>query len=90
MLLLSLGSLVISIIGYGGLIIAANKLYTVGNYEFKEVWSRSKGRSFHILGIYVRIFPIFLLFIVGNYFIYTNGISPNWISLERFILTIFV
>jgi len=69
---------------------AANRLYTVGNYEFKEIWSRSKGRSFHILGIYVRLFPIILLSIVGFYFIYTNSVSPNWIYLESLIRTFFV
>jgi hypothetical protein len=79
------GSLVISIIGHGGLILAVNKLYIAGGYNLKEIWSKSKGRSFRIIGIYIRLFPIILLFVVGNYFIYTKALSPNWIYLERFL-----
>jgi len=85
MSLLILGSFVFSIIGHGGLILAANRLHILGEYDFKEIWAKSKGRSFRIFGVYIRLFPLVLLFIVGNYFIYAYDLSPNWIYLERLI-----
>ena len=85
---LSFISWVISTIAYGGLVYTSYQLYTAGDFVFDEICSKSKSRSFRILGIAVLLIPVGALMIGINYYIYSNNITLNWYFLEVFLSTL--
>ena len=79
---LTIGFLLLTFFGSGSLTAATYHLISAGSFEYKEVWSSSKGKSFRMFGAVLVLSPLLIAMAVVNYLVIRNGINQNWFFLE--------